>query len=347
MTHAASCSESDSQTASATVAVGLEASPTDAEPSVGQWLHQRSAAGADRQGAVQIDGLLAAADRRGSRDRAYRLRLPAGYRADQPAALWTILHGCHQTHRDIQTISAFERYADAAQAILLYPFVTSYTEYRQAHCWGWWLDAHRRRGAGEPGDLRRLAEAVEKDYPIDARRRYIGGLSSGAAMAVVCLVVDADYWCGGASVGGVVFGESARAVRLSQALPVRHRPVVNLVAGMRRAMPTRALPPLLIVHTTEDARVPLQCAHDMRDCWLRMAREQGVSRHRRQAGHYNVQHWVYDEWRSAAGDPHLASCVLDSNLHGWSGGRAGHYSDPDGPNLSCLIAGWFGRMSMG
>lgn len=345
MTHAESCSESESDAAPATrTGCPPDAPRVDAPPPVGQWLHQRNLPDHPGEGAVQIDGVLSATGLRGSRDRAYRLRLPTGYRRDRAAALWTVLHGCHQTHRDIQSISALERYADAEQAILLYPFVTSYSEYRQAHCWGWWLDAHRRRGAGEPGDVRRLADAVERDYPIDPQRRFIAGLSSGAAMAVVCLVVDADYWSGGASVGGVVYGESARAVRLSTALPVRHRPVVNLVAGIRRALPGKVLPPLLIMHTAADARVPLQCASDLRDCWLRVQRGQGPARHRKQTGHHGMQNWVYDEWLDTGGMAQVASCVLDSDLHGWSGGRAGHFSDPDGPNLSRLIAGWFGRL---
>ena len=60
-----------------------------------------------------------------SHERIYQLYVPEGYDVSKPSALLVVLHGCHQTHEEIQKIAGFDALADSEQFLELYPYVTS------------------------------------------------------------------------------------------------------------------------------------------------------------------------------------------------------------------------------
>lgn len=269
-----------------------------------------------------------------SRRRNYRVYLPSSYSASEQYPLLMVLHGCRQDHLAIQSITGFDDIAERENAIVVYPFITSYSGMRSSNCWGWWLARQRQRGSGEVADLRQIAEKVSHDYSVDATRRHICGLSSGGAMAVVALATYSDYWTSGASVAGVPYGESMRAVRTSQHVPVRRKSLNTLTRLLNRALVKKA-PPLLVIQSSADTVVGPKLGENLRDSWRRVLNCD------------HPPHSVYSgmtrgiDWRMAqygagsqAGVAHLSLENLD---HGWAGGLPGDYSFPDAPNISELI----------
>lgn len=101
--------------------------------------------------------------------------------------------------------------------MVVFPFVTSWKPlpWRARNCWGFWIEAERRRDEGEVGDLRRILHGVEAEFGTDPRRRYVAGLSSGGAMAVAMAVVYGDAIRAAGAVAGLAYGETSAAVSVS------------------------------------------------------------------------------------------------------------------------------------
>jgi len=281
-----------------------------------------------------------------SRKRRFRVYLPANYDPDVPASMIMVLHGCDQTEEDIAAISAMDLIADREHCILVFPYVTSYLGMRTLNCWGWWQTRHRRRGSGEVADLHGLATHVAQTYNIDPGRWHICGLSSGAGMTVASLVTYSDAWSSGASVAGIAYGERAHAVQVARHVPVKHKPMHELVRHMRNNLASKSAPPLLIVQSLEDKMVGPKCASDLRDAWIKA---QGIipSRETRShddqtlAGPWPPAHkWDMSIYRRSDGGCALATFWLHHGSHGWPGGRQGAYSITDAPNTAELIW-WF------
>lgn len=271
-----------------------------------------------------------------SRERIYRLYVPEGFDASKPAALLVVLHGCHQSHEDIQQIAGFDALADKEQFLVLYPYVTSYLGYRARECWGWWIKAHRTRGRGEVQDIWRIVEQVQQDYSVDASRRYICGLSSGAAMAVNCLVAHPDRFAGGASVAGLAYGESPSAVKTSTYTAPRYQSLQRLCATMSRNLSGAEPPNLLIIHSDGDQVVTEAATDNLERSWHQVA-ELGA----------DASEWQLDgdacgvPWNlrgyTSRGQQRLVRLGTTGFPHGWLGGPEGQHSSPDAPYVAGLI----------
>ena len=61
-----------------------------------------------------------------SRERRFRVYLPANYDPGKPASMIMLLHGCNQTEEDIASISAMDLIADREHCIVVYPYVSGY-----------------------------------------------------------------------------------------------------------------------------------------------------------------------------------------------------------------------------
>jgi poly(3-hydroxybutyrate) depolymerase len=140
--------------------------------------------------ATIIERTLPVSNQPGSRTRQYKIAVPDNFVTGAPVPVVMVLHGCLQTHRDTIHDTRFVELVDRKGLIAVFPFVSSFpsSEQRRQNCWGFWSDQHQHEGRGEPGDLRRILAEVEGEFPIDSDRRYVVGLSSGAAMAVIMAV---------------------------------------------------------------------------------------------------------------------------------------------------------------
>ncbi|MFK7858574.1 MAG: PHB depolymerase family esterase [Granulosicoccus sp.] len=287
----------------------------------------------DAKGTV-IDHELFKESGRVSRHRQYRVYLPGNYSRDKQYPLIVVLHGCRQDHLAIQRITGFDAIADRVEAIIVYPFVTTYSGLRTQNCWGWWLSRQRQRGRGEVADLRQIAMDVSNRYAVDTTRRHVCGLSSGGAMAVACLAAYSDFWTSGASVAGVPYGESTNAVRANPHLPVRRKTVNSLVRMLNRELIAPA-PPLLVVQSRADKMVGPKLGANLRDSWAIVSGCEDATVMRFE----QVSRGVVCKFEqfAARGELHVGHLLIEDLPHGWPGGVAGKFCIPDAPNVSELI----------
>jgi poly(hydroxyalkanoate) depolymerase family esterase len=204
----------------------------------------------------------------GSRDREYKVYVPSGLNG--PAPLVMALHGCEQTHDDVLRDWGLTAAADRFGFILVAPFITSYDGLRNKNCWGFWLDGHRHEGRGEPEDLHQIALEVESRFSVDGARRYITGLSSGAAMSVVAAVTHNEYWAAAASASGLPYGEDAASVSFACPGSATFHPVSQVVGDMRAERNDNYAIALMVLQNDRDCTVLPTAARNLRDAQLKV-----------------------------------------------------------------------------
>ncbi|MFK7993199.1 MAG: PHB depolymerase family esterase [Granulosicoccus sp.] len=273
-----------------------------------------------------------------SRHRQYCVYLPENYDPHGKYPLIVVLHGCRQDHLAIQGITGFDAIADRVGAIVVYPFVTTYSGLRTQNCWGWWLSRQRQRGRGEVADLKQIAEDVSRAYAVDVSRRHICGLSSGGAMAVACLAAYSDFWTSGASVAGVPYGESTNAVKTNLHVPVRRKTVNTLVRILSREL-IAPPPPLLVVQSNADKMVGPKLGANLRDSWIKVSGSDQQPPLVSQNECRGVA-WRLEQY-SSSDTLQVGYFLVDGLIHGWPGGVSGKFCIPDAPNVSELIWAFF------
>lgn len=281
-----------------------------------------------------------------SRRRDYLVYVPTDYREEEPLPVVVLLHGCRQTNEDIRAISGFDAIAERERFIVVYPFVTGYWGVRNRNCWGWWVSSHIRAGSGEVEDIGRIVQQVQDEFSVDAQRIHIAGLSSGAGMTVAALVAHGQLFASGASVAGVAYGESARAVKISSFLPVKYRSLNYIVRRMRDQLAIAGrgrLASLLVIQSEADATVELQSGLNLRDSWLAVNSINVTSAVPTVRGETRGIHWHYQRYGQPGADKSVDLLITEKLPHCWIGGLPGAYSDPRGPNISEVIWMYFKR----
>lgn len=310
---------------------------------------------------------MAAKSYPGSRDRQVKVYVPDGLTA--PAPLVMVLHGCQQTHDDVLRDWGMTAAADRFRFILVAPFITSYDGLRNTNCWGFWFDAHRHQGRGEAEDLHQIAREVETRFSIDPARRYITGLSSGAAMSVVAAVTHNEYWAAAASASGLPYGEDAAAVSFSGCPGQATFHAVSRVAkDMRAELNDVYAIPLMVLQNTADCTVLQQAGRNLRDAQLMVfgdaahdtpAEARAVTRACTPTftTHYNCEHVIYTV-DARSGNRSLVETIFyngpvatpstqdTDHGHYWIGGEFGNngrWSLRNGPSYPDIIWDFFAR----
>jgi poly(hydroxyalkanoate) depolymerase family esterase len=281
----------------------------------------------------------------GSTERLYRIYVPPGYRPDKPLPLIMVLHGCLQDHLDIQAISQFDLVADQHKFIVVYPFVTRYTDLRTHNCWGWWRPEHITPGRGEVADLDHIVDEVRSEFSIDARRIHIAGVSAGGCMAVAALTALTNRFASGAAVAALAYGEGPRAIiSLSLSGKRHYQPVKKTVALMSKVRDNdRTVPPLLVVHSDGDRSVHTQAAENLRDSWLGYFGS-GLKLIKQEEQHStHGTPWLHTRYRLRFGGSIVETIFLHGLAHGWYGGAPGRFSYPLAPPLAELMWDFFSR----
>lgn len=282
-----------------------------------------------------------------SRTRSYQVYVPDGLPEGVEPPQVTVLHGCRQTEENMIAETRFTELADAHAFIVVFPYVTNFSELRIENCWGFWFPHHRQEGRGEAGDIRRIVGQVERDFGTDPDRRYITGLSSGAAMAVAVAVAYSEDFAAAGAVAGLPYGEDAAAVGFACGLPTQHHSVSRIVDDIQdeQASPAeQRLVPMMVIHSTNDCTVPIRNGLNIRDSWVRYygadpepasisdCTTEGVacrrSRYVDEAGRAVVETVFYDGPTSG-------------RTHYWVGDNLGEFADPDGPSASALFWSFF------
>ena len=198
--------------------------------------------------------------------------MPSTYTGQDPVPLVMVLHGCRQTEVNMINETRFKDLAERDNFIVVYPFITSYDGMRETNCWGFFLDQHIHKGAGEVEDLHQIALEIEAELKIDPNRRYVTGLSSGAGMSVALAVAHSDYFAAAGSVEGLPYSETSSAVGFVCANPGSFKPVSADVVAMQteQQQPEEQRPvPIMAIHSRNDCVVNKLGSENIRDAWIR------------------------------------------------------------------------------
>jgi poly(hydroxyalkanoate) depolymerase family esterase len=289
-----------------------------------------------------------------SRERRFKVYVPDGLPSDGSAPLVTVLHGCRQTEANMVAETRFTDLADAHDFAVAFPFVTSIApdEFRIENCWGFWLPEHRTEGSGEVDDIRRIIRAVETEFGTDPSRRYVAGLSSGAAMAVAVAVAYSEDIAAAGAVAGLPYGENSTAVTFLCGV----NPITNSIGETTAAMAAeqaepeeRRLVPLMVVHSINDCTVSIVNGRNLRDSWITYydalpepeaetdCMADGVSCTRTRftdAANRTVVETVIYTGKAGQG------------THYWPGDNPGIFANPDGPSASEHLWSFFQDKSL-
>jgi poly(hydroxyalkanoate) depolymerase family esterase len=287
----------------------------------------------------------------GSRDRDYKVFVPASYTGQTPVPMVMVLHGCSQTEQNMLAETRFRELAERDGFIAVFPFITSFDGLRAPNCWGFFIEHHIHEGAGEPEDLYQIAREVESAFKIDPNRRYVTGLSSGAGMAVVLAVARSEYFAAAGTVAGLPYSETASSVPRSCSFAGTFRPISAVVAAMqaeqRRPEEQRGLP-IMAIHSRNDCVVHAVASENIRDSWLRRygidrtpfatldCQREGVACTHLKYGppRRSIVETAFYEGERGSGFSATAT-------HYWVGDNPGQFANPRGPSASDLLWSFF------
>lgn len=306
----------------------------------------------------------------GSRARNYKVYVPTGI--STPAPMVMALHGCKQTNDDVLNDWGMKAAADRYGFILVAPFITSYDGLRNENCWGFWFEQHIHEGGGEAADLHKIATQVEADFSIDPNRRFITGLSSGGAMALVQAVAYNEYWAAAAPAAGLPYSEDAASVSLSGQCPgsATFHSVSQVAADMNSELDDGYRIPLMVLQNKKDCTVIQTAANNMRDAHLQVfgsgsfktpaaTKAADTSCASFNQNNYDCRHVVYTQDGSTATRSLVETVLFDGPLatpnsldtdhgHYWGGGADGNngkWSVKVGPSYPDLVWDFFSRHS--
>lgn len=275
--------------------------------------------------------------------RAFELYLPAGMAAGSAVPLLVWIHGCRQRARDFAAGTRIRAHADARGIAVLMPEQTRLAN--PLRCWNW-FDPATADGRGEAAIVLAQLDEVCGLLAVDARRTWIAGLSSGAALAATIAVHAPRRFAALACHSGLAAG-AARATHEAREAMARGttRDVAAIGAGARAAAGEVRLPVLVIQGAADAAVAPANAdALVAQAIALNGGAASGTTPPPPDA-----------ETRRPFGDRlvHRADWLVDGMLaarrlrieglgHAWSGGDAGQdYFDGAPPEATELILDFF------
>ncbi|KAJ2961901.1 hypothetical protein NQZ79_g2952 [Umbelopsis isabellina] len=183
----------------------------------------------------------------------YKVYTPSKYSSSQKVPLIMMLHGCTQNMNIFSDSTQYAGLAEAQNFIVVFPSqATSVSE----SCWKWYDPTSQQRGGGDAAVLADIVTSVKENgkWNIDSSRVYVGGLSAGAAMAVVMGATYPDYFTAIAVGSGLEYGAgtSASTLSLTQGGPApatQGQAAFNAMASYDRSVP------VLVFHGTGDYTV--------------------------------------------------------------------------------------------
>src|SRR6266481_8571742 len=255
--------------------------------------------------------------------RAYRLFIPSRYQG-QPLPLVVMLHGCTQSPDDFAAGTRMNFVAEEQTCLVVYP--AQRREANQAKCWNWFRTADQQRGKGEPLLLAGITRQIMRDYAVDPKRVYIGGLSAGAAAAAVMGATYSDLYAAIGVHSGLACGA---ATDLPSAFVAMRQG-----GGSDAKVPLPDGPPVptIVFHGDRDITVHPDNGDYILEQSIRTTTTQKNVRRGRVPGGYAFTRTIHTDARGRGVFEHW-------NIHGaghaWSGGSpAGSYTDPRGPDAT-------------
>jgi poly(hydroxyalkanoate) depolymerase family esterase len=252
--------------------------------------------------------------------RAYKLYVPTRPAAAKDSRLVVMLHGCGQTPNGFAAGTHMNVVAQERGWFALYPEQSKAANLTR--CWNWFSPANQSGERGEPAILAAMAREIMAER--DIRAACVGGLSAGAAMALILgethpELFDAVLAHSGVAPGAARDLTSALAAMKTGAVDVAPRPFA---------------PRLMLVHGLEDTTVAPPNADAIETFAARDGAKPRVGE-----SVENGRTVERREVRDADGRLMIVSLRVAGLGHAWSGASApADFFDPLGPDVSELFA---------
>ncbi len=255
--------------------------------------------------------------------RAYRLFIPSRYQG-QPIPLVVMLHGCTQSPEDFAAGTRMNFIAEEQTCFVVYP--AQHRAANQSKCWNWFRKADQQRGSGEPSLIAGITRQIMRDYSVDPRRVYVGGLSAGAAAAAVMGATYSDLYAAIGVHSGLACGAATDLPSAFVAMRQGRGANGNAFPDGRPPVPT------IVFHGDRDATVHPGNGEQILEQFANAARtRKKVDRGRVPGGHA----YARTVHINASGRAILEYWNVHGAGHAWSGGSpAGSYTDPRGPDAT-------------
>jgi poly(hydroxyalkanoate) depolymerase family esterase len=254
--------------------------------------------------------------------RAYRLFIPSRYQ-ERPLPLVVMLHGCTQSPDDFAAGTRMNFIAEEQDCFVVYPAQPS--QANQAKCWNWFRTGDQQRGRGEPSLIAGITRQIMRDYSVDPKRVYVGGLSAGAAAAAIMGATYDDLYAAIGIHSGLACGV---ATDLPSALVAMRQggSGQKVISGGRTPVPT------IVFHGDRDTTVHPNNGDQILEQSVRtIGSQKKVHRGHVPGGHAYTRTILSD----ASGRAMLEHWNIHGAGHAWSGGSpAGSYTDPRGPDAT-------------
>jgi poly(hydroxyalkanoate) depolymerase family esterase len=266
--------------------------------------------------------------------RTYKLYIPSGF-TGQPLPLLIMLHGCTQSSGDFATGTRMNMLAEKELCFVAYPEQAQPAN--GSKCWNWFQVADQQRGAGEPSLIAGITQQIMRNYPVDASRVYVAGLSSGGAMAAIMAATYPDLYAAVGVHSGIAYGAA-------QDLPSGFIAMQQGATGDVR--PLREAIPIIIFHGDRDKTVSPLNADRILDQWLQAAPDRNSPRSVRAStvpGQVTGGHtYTREIYTDVAGRIVAEKWLIHQAGHAWSGGSSnGSFTDPKGPDASAEMMRFF------
>lgn len=260
----------------------------------------------------------------------YKLYIPSTM-GQQPAPLVVMLHGCTQSPDDFAAGTRMNERAEEHRCLVLYPEQSKTANAQK--CWNWFKPGDQRRDLGEPSLIAGATRRVMRDYPVDAKRVYIAGLSAGGAAAAIMGAAYPELYAAIGVHSGLACGAARDLPSALAAMRGGGTPPGGMPGQMPGQTPGHHPPrPTIVFHADADRTVhPRNGDHVI----AQAGAKQGLrieTRTGRVAGGHAYSRTLHTD---ASGKVMLEHWVVHGGGHAWSGGSpAGSYTDAQGPDAS-------------
>jgi poly(hydroxyalkanoate) depolymerase family esterase len=254
-------------------------------------------------------------------NRNYKLFIPSRHQG-QRLPLVVMLHGCTQSPDDFAAGTRMNFLAEEQNCLVAYPEQPSGAN--QAKCWNWFRVGDQQRGGGEPSLIAGITSQIMRDYSIDPKRVYVGGLSAGGAAAAIMGATHADVYAAVGIHSGLACGAASDLSSAFVAMRQGDEPTAMTDIG--------SPVPTIIFHGDRDTTVhPKNGDRILQQSAKAASPTTKVRRGRVPHGHAYT-HIILSDARGRVISEHWN---IHEAGHAWSGGSpAGSYTDPRGPDAT-------------
>jgi len=255
--------------------------------------------------------------------RAYKLFIPSRYQG-QPLPLVVMLHGCTQSPDDFAAGTRMNFIAEEQTCFVVYP--AQPREANRAKCWNWFRTADQQRGRGEPSLIAGITRQIIRDYSVDSKRVYVGGLSAGAAATAIMGATYQDLYAAIGIHSGLPCGAATDLPSAFVAMRQGDRSDDRVILGAGPPVPT------IVFHGDRDTTVHPNNGDHILEQFMRTTSTQKKVHRGRVAGGHAYTCTIHTD---ASGRGIFEHWNIHGAGHAWSGGSpVGSYTDPRGPDAT-------------